>query len=83
MMPIFQGALERSTTMIESGSFESQHSTLETSSGAMAQIAAVMRNADLDGRFIESMRTYIAEATEADKSHLGNAVLFELLRGRS
>ena len=69
--------------MIARGSFESEHSTLDTSSGAMAQIAAVMRDAELDGRFIECMRTYIAEATEAGKGNLGNAALFEHLRRRS
>ena len=83
LMPVFSGVLERSTDMIERDSFESEHSTLDTSSGAMAQIAAVMRDAELDGRFIECMRTYIAEAAEAGKSKLGNAVLFEHLRRRS
>ena len=83
LMPVFSGVLERSTEMIARGSFESEHSTLDTSSGAMAQIAAVMRDAELDGRFIECMRTYIAEATEAGKGKLGNAVLFEHLRRRS
>jgi 3-hydroxyisobutyrate dehydrogenase-like beta-hydroxyacid dehydrogenase len=83
LMPVFSGVLERSTEMIARGSFESEHSTLDTSSGAMAQIAAVMRDAELDGRFIECMRTYIAEATEAGKGKLGNAALFEHLRRRS
>ncbi len=83
LMPVFSGVLERSAEMIARGSFESEHSTLETSSGAMAQIAAVIRDAELDGRFIECMRTYIAEATEAGKGNLGNAVLFEHLRRQS
>jgi 3-hydroxyisobutyrate dehydrogenase-like beta-hydroxyacid dehydrogenase len=83
LMPVFSGVLERSAEMIARGSFESEHSTLDTSSGAMAQIAAVMRDAELDGRFVECMRTYIAEATEAGKGNLGNAVLFEHLRHRS
>ena len=83
LMPVFSGVLERSAEMIARGSFESEHSTLDTSSGAMAQIAAVIRDAELDGRFIECMRTYIAEATEAGKGNLGNAVLFEHLRRRS
>lgn len=82
LMPLFNGVLERSAAMIESGSFESEYSTLETSSGAIAQISAVMRDTELDGRFIECMRTLIDEATKAGKSHLGNAVLFEHLRGR-
>ncbi len=80
LMPVFSGVLERSIDMIARGSFESAHSTLDTSSGAMAQIASVMRDAELDGRFIECMRTYIAEANQAGKSKLGNAVLFEHLR---
>ncbi len=83
LMPVFSGVLERSADMIARGSFESEHSTLDTSSGAMAQIAAVIRDAELDGRFIECMRAYIAEATEAGKGNLGNAVLFEHLRRRS
>lgn len=83
LMPVFSGVLERSADMIARGSFESEHSTLDTSSGAMAQIAAVMRDAELDGRYIECMRTYIAEATEAGKGNLGNAALFEHLRRRS
>jgi 3-hydroxyisobutyrate dehydrogenase-like beta-hydroxyacid dehydrogenase len=83
LMPVFSGVLERSAEMIARGSFESEHSTLDTSSGAMAQIAAVIRGAELDGRFIECMRTYIAEATEAGKGNLGNAALFEHLRRRS
>lgn len=83
LMPVFSGVLDRSADMIARGSFESEHSTLDTSSGAMAQIAAVMRDAELDGRFIECMRTYIAEATEAGKGNLGNAALFEQLRRRS
>jgi len=41
-----------------------------------------MRDTELDGRFIECMRTLIDEATKAGKGHLGNAVLFEHLRGR-
>jgi len=80
LMPVFSGVLERSLGMIANRSFESEHSTLNTSSGAMAQIAAVMRDAELDCRFIECMRSYIAEATRAGKGDLGNAVLFELLR---
>ena len=80
LMPVFSGVLERSVGMIASGSFESEHSTLDTSSGAMAQIAAVVREAGLDERFVECMRTYIAEAIDAGKGHLGNAVLFEHLR---
>ncbi len=80
LMPVFSGVLERSVEMIASANFESEHSTLQTSSGAMSQIAAVVRDAGLDGRFIECMRTYIAEATDAGRSHLGNAVLFEHLR---
>ena len=83
LMPVFNDVLERSTEMIARGSFESEHSTLDTSSGAMAQIAAVMREAGLDGRFIACMRSYIAEASEAGKGNLGNAVLFEHLRRRS
>lgn len=83
LVPVFSDVLERSTAMIARGSFEFAHSTLETSSGAMAQIAAVMRDAELDGRFIECMRRYIAEASEAGKGNLGNAVHFEQLRRRS
>ena len=83
LMPVFSGVLERSAEMIARRSFESEHSTLNTSSAALAQIASVMRDAELDGRFIECMRTYIAEATEAGKGDLGNAVLFEHLRHRS
>ena len=60
----------------------SEHSTLDTSSGAIAQIAAVMRDTELDVRFIECMRSYIAEAIEAGKGNLGNAVLFQHLRRR-
>jgi 3-hydroxyisobutyrate dehydrogenase-like beta-hydroxyacid dehydrogenase len=82
LMPVFSGVLERSVDMIASGSFESEHSTLETSSGAMAQIAAVVRDAGLDDRFVECMRTYIAEAIDAGQGNLGNAVLFEHLRRR-
>lgn len=48
----------------------------------MAQIAAVVRDAKLDERFVECMRTYIAEAVDAGKGDLGNAVLFEHLRRR-
>ena len=80
LMPVFSGVLERSVDMIASGSFESEHSTLETSSGAMAQVAAVVREAGLDGRFVDGMRTYVAEAIEAGRGNLGNAVLFEHLR---
>ena len=80
LMPVFSGVLERSVDMIASGTFDSQHSTLETSSGAMSQIAAVVREAGLDERFVECMRTYISEATDAGKGNLGNAVLFEHLR---
>jgi hypothetical protein len=48
----------------------------------MKQLAAVMRDAEIDGRFVESMRSYAAEAIEAGKGNLSNAVLFEFLRGR-
>ncbi len=82
LMPVFSGVFERSVDMIARNSFESEYSTLDTSSGAMAQIAEVMRDAKLDGRLIECMRTYIAEATEAGKGNLGNAILFDHLRHR-
>ena len=44
--------------MIATDSHESVHSTLDTSSGAIAQIAAVSKDAGLDNRFIDCMRTY-------------------------
>ncbi len=83
LMPVFSGVLDRSVEMIANGAYNSEHSTLETSSGAMAQIAAVMQDAELDQRFVECMRAYIPEATEAGKGNLGNADLFELLRRRA
>lgn len=49
----------------------------------MKQLAAVMRDAEIDGRFVEIMGAYATEAIEAGKGGLSNAVLFELLRGRA
>ena len=74
--------VDRSVDMIATGSFESEHSTLDTSAGAVSQIAAVVREAGLDQRFVECMQTYIAEAIAAGKGDVGNAVLFEHLRRR-
>ena len=82
LMPTFGGVLDRSVDMIASDSYVSEHSTLHTSWGAMSQIAAVVRDAELDDRFVECMRTYAAEAIDAGHGTLGNAVLFKHLRRR-
>lgn len=82
MMPIFGGILDRSVDMIASDSYESEHSTLETSLGAMSKIAAVVEDTGLDDRLIECMRTYATEAIEAGQGGLGNAILFKHLQGK-
>lgn len=82
LMPTFGGVLDRSVDMIANDSYVSEHSTLQTSWGAMSQIAAVVRDAELDDRFVECMRTYAAEAIDAGHGTLGNAVLFKHLRRR-
>jgi len=82
LMPVLTGVMHRSLKMIMNGSYETEHSTLETSAGATKQLATVMQDAELDGRFVESMRSYISEANEAGKGNLSNAVVFEFLRRR-
>ncbi|NNF24914.1 MAG: NAD(P)-dependent oxidoreductase [Rhodobacteraceae bacterium] len=82
LMPVLSGVMERSLKMITNGSYETELNTLETSAGSMKQLAAVVRDAEIDGRFVESMRAYATEALEAGKGNLSNAVLFEFLRGR-
>ena len=69
--------------MIAGGSYETELNTLETSAGSMKQLAAVMRDAEIDGRFVEIMGAYATEALEVGKGGLSNAVLFELLRGQA
>jgi hypothetical protein len=68
--------------LIASDSYESEHSTLETSLEAMSKIAAVVEDTGLDGRLIECMRTYATEAIEAGQGGLGNAILFKHLQGK-
>lgn len=80
MLPVFGDVLSRAVDMISADSYESTHSTLDTSAGALAQIAAVGQGAGLDGRFLECMRMYAAEAIEDGCGSLGNAVLFRLFR---
>jgi len=80
LLPVFGDVLSRSVDMITADSYESKHSTLDTSAGALAQIAAVGQGAGLDGRFIECMQMYAAEAIEDGCGSLGNAVLFKLFR---
>ena len=82
LMPVFADVLDRSVDMISNDLYESEHSTLDTSWGAMSQIAAVSSDAGLDVRFVECMRSYAAEAIEAGEGTLGNAVLFKRLRRR-
>ena len=83
LMPVLSGVMERSVKMIAGGSYETELNTLETSAGSMKQLAAVMRDAEIDGRLVEIMGAYATEAIEAGKGGLSNAVLFELLRGRA
>jgi 3-hydroxyisobutyrate dehydrogenase-like beta-hydroxyacid dehydrogenase len=80
MLPIMGDVLSRSVAMITADDFESQHSTLETSVGAMAQVASVAQESGLDTRFIELMRAYARQALEAGHGSVGNAVLFKLFR---
>jgi 3-hydroxyisobutyrate dehydrogenase-like beta-hydroxyacid dehydrogenase len=80
MLPVLGDVLSRSVDMITADSFESEHSTLDTSVGAMAQIASVAHEADLDTRFIELMRAYARQALEAGYGSVSNAVLFKLFR---
>ena len=82
LFPVFGDVLSRSVDMISAGDYESEHSTLETSAGALAQIAAVGRDAGLDGRLVECMRIYATEGLEAGFGSVGNAVLFKQFRNR-
>ena len=80
LMPVFGGVLERAVQMISADNYASEHSTLETSAGALAQVVAVGKDAGLDGRFVECMQTYAAEGLEAGFGSVGNAVLFKNFR---
>ena len=77
LLPVFGDVLSRSVDMISSDAYESQHSTLETSVGALNQIASVGEGAHLDGRFVECMRKYAMEGLEAGHGSVGNAVIFK------
>jgi len=80
LLPVFGDVLSRSVDMITADTYESKHSTLDTSASALAQIAAVGQEAGLDGRFIECMRMYAAEAIEGGCGSFGNAILFKQFR---
>ncbi len=80
LMPVLSGVMERSVAMIANGSYETELNTLETSAGSMKQLANVMADAGIDGRFVDSMREYATEALQDGKGGLSNAVLFENLR---
>jgi len=80
LMPVLSGVMERSVAMIANGSYETELNTLETSAGSMKQLANVMADAGIDGRFVDSMRAYATEALRDGKGGLSNAVLFEHLR---
>ena len=80
LLPVFGDVLSRSVDMITADSYESKHSTLDTSAGALAKVAAVEQEAGLDSRLIECMRTYAAEALEAGHGSVSNAVLFKRFR---
>jgi len=82
LMPVLSGVMERSVAMISQGSYETELNTLETSAVSMKQLAAVMRNAEIDGRFVDVMRAFATEAIEAGKGGVSHAVLFELFGGR-
>jgi len=80
LLPVFGDVLSRSVDMITADTYESKHSTLDTSASALAQIAAVGQETGLDGRFIECMRMYAAEAIEGGCGSFGNAILFKQFR---
>ena len=80
LMPVLSGVMERSVAMIADGSYETELNTLETSAGSMKQLANVMADAGIDGRFVDSMRAYAAEALWDGKGGMSNAVLFEHIR---
>jgi len=82
LLPVFGDVLTRSVNMVIADAYESEHSTLNTSAGALAQIAAVGQDAGLDGRLIECMRAYAEEALEAGQGSVGNAVLFKKFRNQ-
>ena len=77
LLPLFGDVISRSTQMISTDNYESEHSTLQTSAGALAQVAAVGKDAGLDSRFIDCMQSYAAEAIEAGYGSVNNAVLFK------
>ena len=49
---------------------------------ALAQLAAVGKDAGIDGRLIESMQTFATEGLKSGYGSVGNAVLFKLFRGK-
>ena len=82
VLPVFGDVLSRSVKMISADDYHSEHSTLNTSAGALGQIAAVGEDAGLDGRLIEVMLNYAKRGIEAGFGSVGNAVLFKQFRNR-
>ena len=77
LSPFFNDVLTRTVKMIDADDYQSTHSTLDTSAGALAQIGEITKNANLDGRFIECLQSYAKEGIEEGNGSVSNAVLFK------
>lgn len=77
LSPFLDDVLTRSIQMIDKDDYQSTHSTLETSAGALNQIAEIVKNANLDERFIKCLQGYAEEGIKEGKGAVSNAVLFE------
>lgn len=77
LSPFLNDVLTRSIQMIDKDDYQSTHSTLETSAGALAQISEIVKNADLDERFIKCLQDYAEEGIKDGKGSISNAILFK------
>ncbi len=83
LAPFFNDVLTRTVKMIDADDYQSTHSTLDTSAGALTQIAEIIKNANLDGRFVECLQGYAKEGIEEGNGSVSNAVLFKQFTSES
>jgi 3-hydroxyisobutyrate dehydrogenase-like beta-hydroxyacid dehydrogenase len=83
LMPTLSDVVVRTLDMVASGDYRSEHSTINTTMGALGHIATVTRDAGVDMGFVACAQGYARRASELGHTWDGPASMFEAMRGSS
>ena len=80
LMTTLQDVTVRTLDMVADGDYASDHSTINSTAGALAHIAAVSAEANLDDGFVSCAQRYAQQAIDLGHLHDGPASMYEAMR---